>query len=83
MMQNDQLQELSRQKQQAFLAKYASDGNLIRDQSAAAGAFARAHDPNVELANEQEASRVAHDMKVSKSIGNHLAQQNLGNDIQI
>lgn len=76
-MQHDQLSEFSRQKQQAFLAKYASDGNLIRDQSAEA--FARAQDPALGQANEQEASRVLHDIKVSKSIGNHLAQQNMDN----
>lgn len=36
-----------------------------------------------EQAHEQEASRLLHDMKVSKSIGNHLAQPHFGDGSHI
>jgi len=67
--------QFSMQKQ-AFLAKYASDGNLIRDQQAI-NHFTNCQNQrsfvnNPEAVEEKEGVHVA-EVKQSKSIGNQLA----------
>ena len=63
-------------QKQAFLAKYASDGNLIRDQQAinnfTSSQNQRSFVNNPEDVEGKEAARVT-EVKQSKSIGNQLA----------